>query len=219
MEKKKKISTKQRILNEAIRLYNENGAHNITSRHIAAELGISHGNLDYHYNNREAILLAIYKQMREEMTNSYQEKSNNGNSSFDHFHLLLMHLERFQMKYRFFNLDVLEMSRSYPEVSKLLKETIELRKEQMSKVFKSFVSDGLLEDKSNIALIRLQHTIRIIITFWLSQREVLPGYRFNEKGEMTKHIWDLLIPYMTEKGLEEYKHTIEKYSEELEEIE
>src|SRR5690606_17387691 len=41
----KKLTTKEKIILEAVRMYNEFGAQNVTSRHIAAEIGISHGNL------------------------------------------------------------------------------------------------------------------------------------------------------------------------------
>ncbi|QDH78259.1 TetR family transcriptional regulator [Echinicola soli] len=210
MEKKKKVSTKQRIINEAIRLYNEHGAHNITSRHIAAELGISHGNLDYHYKNREAILVAIYKQMRKEMSASY-EIGTGSTSSFADFHMLLLHLEAFQFKYRFFNQDVLEISRSYPEVSQLLKETIGLRNKQMAEFFERFMKDGFVKDEIKTYAERLKRTIRIIITFWLAQREVLGNQQDKPEGEMAHHIWELIIPYMTEEGKTSFKSVVEQY--------
>ncbi|WP_186757112.1 TetR/AcrR family transcriptional regulator [Echinicola salinicaeni] len=204
MEKQKKISTKNKIINAAVKLYNENGAQNVTSRHIAAELGISHGNLDYHFNNREALLLAIYDHMREEMGPSYSAKEQGGNA-FEQFKLLLQHLEKFQLHYSFFNLDILEISRANPKVSKVLQETLELRKRQIRDFFGRFVEEGLMEDRMDSTYLRLQHTIRIIITFWLSQKEVLSHYTFNEPGEMSIHIWELMEPYMTDEGKKIYE--------------
>ncbi|WP_240510954.1 TetR/AcrR family transcriptional regulator [Algoriphagus antarcticus] len=48
-----KLKTKEKILLTAIKLYNPSGVQIITSRHIAAEMGISHGNLDCHYKTKE----------------------------------------------------------------------------------------------------------------------------------------------------------------------
>ena len=203
MEFKKKISTKKKILLTAIRLFNEQGVQKITSRHIAAEIGIAYGNLDYHYKNKEVLLLAIYKEMRSEMSNSYLLREEYS-TAFEHFHRLLAHLERFQYKYRFFNLDVLEISRSYPKISKIIKKTLELRQQQMSKLFGGFVNEGHLVEGINDGYDRLQHTIRVIITFWLSQQDVLTNYKYTEDGEMSRHIWELLMPFMTERGREEY---------------
>ncbi|MBI6116811.1 TetR/AcrR family transcriptional regulator [Salegentibacter maritimus] len=210
MAKTKGTKTKEKILKEAIKMYNEHGSQNTTGRHIAAQLGISHGNLDYYFKNKEAILLAIYKKMRKEMSTSYLLKDEYGNS-FEHFHRLLLHLEQFQYTFRFFNLDVLEINRSNPEVSKMLHETLEMRKLQVENFFKEFIDEGFIEKSESFSFERLQHTIRIIITFWLSQKEVLAGYKYSEVGEMTHHIWELLIPYMTKTGSKEYKRLIDQF--------
>lgn len=205
----KKIKTKDKILQVAVRMFNEHGVQSINSRHIATEMGISYGNLDYHYNTKEVLLLAIYKQMRKEMSDSYLSRKAHS-SALEHFHHLLIQLEAFQLKYRFFNLDVLEISRSFPKISKLLTKTLELRKQQVDELFQEFIKEGHLEEREGFQYGRLQHTIRIIITFWLSQQEVLHNFKFRETGEMTKHIWEILSPYLTESGRAEYQRLIQE---------
>lgn len=202
-----KISTKEKIIRTAIKMYNESGVQNVTSRHIAAEIGISHGNLDYHYNTREDLIMAIYERMRAEMSESYTMNLNE-ERPFELFQKLLVHLDSFQVKYKFFNLDVLEVSRSYPKVSALLRETLEVRKNQMSIFFDRFVEDELIAADPENTFERLKHTIRILITFWMSQKEVLTNYEYSQPGEMSKHIWEQLFPYMTKKGKEEYSRVV-----------
>ncbi|WP_373496943.1 TetR/AcrR family transcriptional regulator [Aquiflexum sp.] len=200
MKKKSKTDTKQRILDTSIELFNKNGIQNVTSRHIATEMGISYGNLDYHFKNKEVLLLAIYKQMRDEMSESYIS-ADPTMGSFEQIHHLLLHLESFQYKFRFFNLDVLEISRSYPKINRLLKYTFRIRKQQMSDMFKKAIEDGFFEKSTEDNIGQLLLSIRIIITFWLSQEELLSDTKFKKKNSgMSRHIWQLLIPYMTEKG-------------------
>lgn len=206
----KKIKTKDKILQVAVHMFNEHGVQSITSRHIAVEMGISHGNLDYHYKTKEDLLLAIYKKMRKEMSDSYHSR-NNYSTALEHFHHLLIQLEAFELKYRFFNLDVLEIFRSFPKISKLLTKTLELRKQQMHELFQEFIKEGYLEDNENFDYGRLQHTIRIIITFWLSQQVVLHNFKYKENGEMTNHIWEILSPYLTESGHKEYNRLITRF--------
>jgi len=135
-----------------------------------------------------------------------------GKLTFKHFHLLLMHLEQFQLKYRFFHLDLLEITRKYPAVNLLLAENMQLRKRQMRQFFENFIEQKLfLEDLEEGYYLRLQHTIRIMITFWLPQNEILTSFNFDQKGEMAKHIWELLIPNMTKKGTNEYQKIMEEY--------
>lgn len=202
------MTTKQRIINQAIKLYNDLGVANVTNRDIAKKLGISHGNLDYHYANKEALLLAIYKQMKKDASAYYREKGAKENP-FVHFHELLMGLEKFHEKYLFFHLDVLEISRKYEAVGALLKKTFLMRKSQMINFHKQFADLGyFVEEENPDVYLRLQHTIRIIITFWCSQKEILPYSEAADKASMSLYVWELMIPHMTEKGLQAYENLI-----------
>lgn len=202
------MTTKEKIIQTAVSMYNESGTQNVTSRHIASEIGISHGNLDYHYNKREDLMRAIYEKMRAEMSEFYFLNVKECNA-FEQFHKLVLHLDEFQLKYRFFNLDVLEISRSYPKVSELLQETLELRKNQMTVFFDEFVQEGLIVQNPENGYERLKHIIRIIITFWLPQQEVLTSYKSPQLGVMPRYIWELILPYMTPKGRAEYEKVLE----------
>ena len=62
---------------------------------------------------KESLILAIYDKMRQEASASYSVRKPNA-SSLQHFHHMIAELEEFQYRYRFFNLDILEISRSFP---------------------------------------------------------------------------------------------------------
>lgn len=65
--KKEKVSlTKEKIKKVSIELFNSTETLNITTNHIAKSLGISVGNLYYHYKNKEEIIREIYAQMSSE---------------------------------------------------------------------------------------------------------------------------------------------------------
>ncbi len=199
------MNTKQRIINQAIASYNTLGFANVTSRDIAKVLNISHGNLDYHFPNKEALLLAIYRQMKSDASRIYDEE-NLIQHPFLNFNNLLLGLETFHEKYLFFNLDVLEISRKYKKVSILLNKTFQIRKSQMSLFYKAFMDLGYFKEESTPGMYtHLQHTVRVLITFWCSQKEILPYNEEIQKTSMSTYIWELLIPHMTKKGLKAYK--------------
>jgi AcrR family transcriptional regulator len=50
-------TTKQRIVDTAERLFNESGTGAVSTNHIAAAMGISPGNLYYHFGNKDEIVL------------------------------------------------------------------------------------------------------------------------------------------------------------------
>ena len=54
------MNTKERILEAALVLFNDRGERNVTTNHIAAHLGISPGNLYYHFRNKSEIVYEIY---------------------------------------------------------------------------------------------------------------------------------------------------------------
>ena len=56
------MNTRDRILDTALRLFNQSGTAAVSTNHIADALGISPGNLYYHFRNKEAIIRALFEQ-------------------------------------------------------------------------------------------------------------------------------------------------------------
>ena len=56
------MNTRERILATALRLFNESGTGPVSTNHIAEALGISPGNLYYHFRNKEEIIRALFEQ-------------------------------------------------------------------------------------------------------------------------------------------------------------
>jgi len=65
------MSTKNKIIQTSIALFNEHGERAISTNHIAAELGISPGNLYYHFKNKEDILQHIFALYREHLETNF----------------------------------------------------------------------------------------------------------------------------------------------------
>lgn len=62
MAKETRQNTYARIVDASLVLFNEEGERNISTNHIAAHLGISPGNLYYHFRNKEEIIVQLYRQ-------------------------------------------------------------------------------------------------------------------------------------------------------------
>ena len=57
------LVTRKRILETALRLFNEFGTAAVSTNRIAAEAGISPGNLYYHYRNKEEIIRGLVEDL------------------------------------------------------------------------------------------------------------------------------------------------------------
>lgn len=65
------IDTKTRILDAALTLLNERGTSNVTTNHIAEALGMSPGNLYYHFRNKAEIVRGLFARITGEWAANY----------------------------------------------------------------------------------------------------------------------------------------------------
>lgn len=57
-----RTKTRDRIVLESLGLFNTQGERNVTTNHIAAHLGMSPGNLYYHFRNKQEIITELFGQ-------------------------------------------------------------------------------------------------------------------------------------------------------------
>ena len=61
------MKTKDKILKVSLELFNQQGERNVSTNHIAAKLGISPGNLYYHFRNKQQIVYRLFLQYQEDV--------------------------------------------------------------------------------------------------------------------------------------------------------
>ncbi len=122
------MKTKDKIVLTSLELFNERGERNVSTNHIAAHMGMSPGNLYYHFRNKSDIIYEIFKNY-ELMVDSYLHVPSdraihihdliayldavfNGLWAYRFIHRDLEHLlssdERLRQDYRHFTLRCLE---------------------------------------------------------------------------------------------------------------
>jgi AcrR family transcriptional regulator len=200
------MDTKEKIIQAAIKLFNRNGITDVTIRQIAAEVGISHGNLAYHYKNKGRILNEIYTRMDREMSDAVFPEGKS-NLSLKHYHNLLQRISDFQKRHRFFYMDMLEIRRRYPAVINRYRKTVAIRSRQYSKLISVFIEKGLVKKEPEPGFYEsLFHSIWVMSTFWLQQKKILgKNHTLIKSGSGVKRVWEILLPHLTERGLKKYK--------------
>jgi len=108
--------TREKILLTGRSLFNQHGVSNVTIRQIAMELGISSGNLNYHFKKKEEIIEAIYF----EMVAVFDERVETLDE--DLFTLPYVHSEMKRsmlrmVDYRFIWIDLYHLLRTFPKIN------------------------------------------------------------------------------------------------------
>lgn len=65
-----RIKTRERIVQNSLELFNQQGERSVSTNHIAAYMEISPGNLYYHFPNKQAIIAVLFSQY-EELVDSF----------------------------------------------------------------------------------------------------------------------------------------------------
>ncbi|WP_390889126.1 TetR/AcrR family transcriptional regulator [Leclercia adecarboxylata] len=60
-------NTRDRILQASLQLFHEQGERNVTTNHIASHMGISPGNLYYHFRSKSEIVAELFAGFQQQM--------------------------------------------------------------------------------------------------------------------------------------------------------
>lgn len=191
--------TKSRILTTAVHLFNQKGFVNVTMRNLADELGMSLGNLTYHYKKKEELMEAIHAQISEER--NLLLESVQMIPSIQNIHRQLLPLLQLYERYRFLQQDILEVTRAYPHLAEVQRGQIKSQIKYIKAIIDYSVGSGNMNSESRMGQYQqLAETVWMLITFWLTQRE-LRDQKGNLYNQARSAIWNLVIPLLTEKGL------------------
>lgn len=203
------MDTKARILEAALRQFNENGTDQTTVRSIAEEVGISHGNLCYHFKNTDALIEALYDRLVAEIDERAQSSLSPDLRVKDMVEQIGLTF-RIMYRYRFIFLDFVRIIRRIASVREKFRLLIQFRRTQFQMGYQLLISKGLMREEWEPGLYDSLSTNMLVLgDNWICNAEI----HFDEKGEkVIRFYMDAflagLVPYFTEKGLEEYRQAL-----------
>lgn len=204
------INLKEKIKIKAIVLFNEFGISTVSMLQIADSLSISAGNLSYHYKTKAILLHTIYEDIHKESMEITFAKD--GYITLHYYEVVLLGFNQIQRKYTFFFNELVHIARVYPEVMKKYELTNIQRFKEARKIIDYYIETSrLVKEEEMINYDKIIYSIFMISTFWQSQSQVINDKEFLiNKCQPIDMLWNLLIPYLTKGGLQEY-HQIKKY--------
>ncbi|WP_452229929.1 TetR/AcrR family transcriptional regulator [Lacinutrix sp. MEBiC02404] len=196
---------KNKIKITAISLFNTYGISNVSMKQIADALNISAGNLSYHYKVKETLLATIYKDMYAE-TLDYILPENTYITLF-HFEEMMRKFDDLQQRYSFFFHDIVHIIKTYPEIAKQYEASNRIRFKDARKLIDYYIETRRMQPENDtIDYNKTIHMIWMTSTFWQSQKLVINSKSYSVNAcPSIEMLWHLLLPYLTEKGVEEYQ--------------
>ena len=193
------MSTKQRILETALELFNTTNTQAATTNHIAKAMNISVGNLHYHYKNREEIIFKLYEQMLSESTLLVQDLPKDIVELFEHQKVM----SKILWKYRFFYRELLFLLSRDPLLKERYTADNRSHRERIRITFINLQKHGDLEITYDNVYEQLTDTVMLVLAFWNPLIETL-GQPINEDGfeAATTHIRGAMRPYLTKQALD-----------------
>lgn len=161
------MKTRDKIIQASIALFNEQGERNVTTNHIAAHLGISPGNLYYHFRNKEDIILSIYEEYARNLLLDTFPTVSSDVKPLDAIILYMDAVFQMLLKFRFFYSNLPVLLDKNPSLREKYVEVQHSIAERVSQLLISLRSADIInfqdEELSDIVSI-----LRIINTFWVS---------------------------------------------------
>lgn len=197
------MKTKERILLTSVDLFNRSGVVAVTTNHIAKAMDISPGNLYFHYDNKEEILIELFKRMAKETYDIWRPRRLKKISPLE------LVTENFELywRYRFFHRETYALRKKDPALAKMWKAHYQKVLKLLVILYRQWVKDGKMVKLNDVAEMQYiaESLLAMSTTFlqFFESAESQPGKKAIERGE--SHVARLLLPYTIGETKDEFE--------------
>ncbi|WP_018693848.1 TetR/AcrR family transcriptional regulator [Algicola sagamiensis] len=192
------MRTRDRIIKASIELFNAQGERHVTTNHIAAHLGISPGNLYYHFRNKEDIIRNIF----EEYTHHLEQHVVQPPRNEDPIESVAQYLDsvfELMWKFHFFYANLPDLL-SRDEVLQKNYQEFQLRLlERVVSLIQGLKRAKIIQiDEEDI--LDFAHTIKLTVTFWVSYIRTQDPHATINQATIYQGVQKVLLlfkPYVT----------------------
>ena len=203
------MKTKDKIIATAIKLFNLHGTKAISTNHIAKEMGISPGNLYYHFTSKHDIIRSISDNFSNELASTFQIQLDTISDFSNNLTILFNSFFKIQRSYQFLFLEGVHLTK---QDSRLLDNYTKLRsliKKGYYELLSNLVKINIMKKQSLHVIDDLLDTQWIIMWYWINHT-ILDRKKYDDfqikKG--IKLTFSIIKPYLTPIGKVEFDKTL-----------
>jgi AcrR family transcriptional regulator len=187
------MKTRDRILECALLLFNQQGEPNVSTLEIANELGISPGNLYYHFHGKEPLILGLFERFKEELAPLLDPPADARLDVEDYWLFLHLIVERLA-HYRFLFQDLSNLAGRLPKLARGIRQWLNVLKRTLATLLARLKAEEQLVSETQ-ALGQLVEQITLTLLFSLDYQRIL-----GEEGESRLVVYQVMMlvaPHLT----------------------
>jgi AcrR family transcriptional regulator len=205
-------NTRELILSTSLALFNEFGEPAVTTNHIADEADISPGNLYYHFNSKQDIIIELFKRFITQLDPVIDVPDAGSLDAEDlWFHL---HLS-FELKghYRFFFRNLADITDRIPNLERAFRALFRRERQAAAQVVAGLERRGALTIGDTERLLLLDNMM-LALTYWIPFAGLFDEGGLKDGSAQTRAIagvLQLVMPYLRQPEHEEFGALVRTY--------
>ena len=203
------MKTRDRILECALQLFNRRGEPNVSTLEIANEMGISPGNLYYHFHGKEPLILGLFERFEDELTPLLDPPEDVRLAAEDYWLFLHLIVER-MAQYRFLFQDLSNLAGRLPKLARGVRNLLNGIKRALAALLASLKGQGQLVSDTQ-ALGQLVEQIVLTLLFSLDYQRILG--REAQVGVVVYQVMMLVAPHLQDEAREAAQGLAVRYLE------
>lgn len=203
------MKTRERILQTALQLFNQQGEPNVSTLEIANELEISPGNLYYHFHGKEPLVLELFERFQAEMAPLLDPPDDAHLEVEDYWLFLHLIVERLA-QYRFLFQDLSNLAGRLPRLARGIRQWLNALKRTLAALLARLMAEDQLVSGTQ-ALGQLVEQITLTLLFSLDYQRIL-----GQQGEVRLVVYQIMMlvaPHLAEPSRSAAERLAQRYLE------
>lgn len=203
--------TKERILETARELFNQQGESNVTTQALADALNMSSGNLHYHFQTKRDIVLALFDRYEHALLAVIATPVDR-RADLDDLWLLLHLSFELMGEYEFIYRDLTDLCDRYPKVRLHFVGLMRLYRETLELMMADFIDEGWMVATASQRN-RLVETMLLLSNYWLAQHRVHSPQTTADPNHAVSLVMGALSPFLSPEAAIHLDHIQSQYQE------
>ena len=180
------MKTRDRILECALHLFNQKGEPNVSTMEVANEMGISPGNLYYHFHGKEPLVLGLFERFQGELTPLLDPPADVQLAAEDYWLFLHLIVERLA-HYRFLFQDLSNLAGRLPKLARGIRQLLNALKRTLASLLARLKAQGQVVSDTQ-ALGQLVEQITMTLLFSIDYQRIL-----GRQGEVRVAVYQIMM--------------------------